>query len=272
MGKHAQAMKAAFFAENPYCIFCGGSTPATTKEHCPPKALFQNKECPEGYIFPACQACNRGTSDDDALIGMLGRMNPFSEENNLDGKVPGLIMNANHQHPGLVSDMLDLSPVQARKAARELNIPRPAGLTYQQSGIVNVTDHMDHSVSVFAKKLSKALYFKATGKIFPSDGEIQLSWFTNVDFFRHGTFPTLDAFKDINAVKPKLERNRKDLSNQFDYRFTVSADGKLCLLRAVFGKAFGFVTILSPVAGTLAAIDQKLATQLGSESAPFKFI
>lgn len=272
MGKHAQAMKAAFFAANRYCIFCGGSTLATTKEHCPPRALFQNKVCPDGYIFPACQSCNGGTSDDDALIAMLGRMNPFSEENNLDGTVPGLIKNANHQHAGLVRDMLDLSPVQARKAARELKIPRPTGLTYQQSGIVNVTEHMDRSVRVFAKKLSKALYFKDTGKIFPSDGEIQLRWFTNVDFFRHGTFPTLDAFAGINAVKPKLERNRKDLSNQFDYRFTVSADGKLCLLRAAFGKAFGFVTILSPVAGTLTAIDQEITAQLGNESEAFKFI
>jgi hypothetical protein len=272
MGKHARAMKAAFFKENPYCIFCGGATPATTKEHCPPSALFQNRHAPEGYVFPACEACNGGTSDDDALIAMLGRMNPFSTENNLDGKVPGLMMNANRQHPGLVRDMLDLSPIQARKAAKDLNIPRPPGLTYQQSGIVNVTDHMDHSVRVFAKKLSKAMYFKETGKIFPNNGEIQLRWFTNVDLFRHGTFPTLDAFAEIAADKPKIERNRQDLSNQFDYRFSVSTDGKLAVLRALFGKAFGLVTILSPIAGTLTDMDRNLCAQTRRESGPFEFI
>lgn len=272
MSKHVRALRAAFFKENPYCIFCGGLTPATTVEHCPPRALFQKKVAPEGYIFPACESCNGGTSDDDALIAMLGRMNPFSNENNLDGKVPGLMMNANRQHPGLVRDMLDLSPVQARKAAKDLNIPRPAGLTYQQSGIVNVTDHMDQSVRVFAKKLSKAVYYKETGKIFPIDGEIQLRWFTNVDLFRHGTFPTLDAFAEIAAAKPKLERNRQDLSNQFDYRFSVSSDGKYAVLRALFGKAFGFVTILSPIAGTLAAMDRNLCAQTGRESGPFEFI
>lgn len=263
MGKHARAMKAAFFKENPYCIFCGGATPATTKEHCPPSALFQNRHAPEGYVFPACEACNGGTSDDDALIAMLGRMNPFSTENNLDGKVPGLMMNANRQHPGLVRDMLDLSPIQARKAAKDLNIPRPPGLTYQQSGIVNVTDHMDHSVRVFAKKLSKAMYFKETGKIFPNNGEIQLRWFTNVDLFRHGTFLTLDAFAEIAADKPKLERNHQDLSNQFDYRFSVSEDRSLALLRTLFGKAFGFVTILSTIPGKLASMDQKISSQTG---------
>lgn len=272
MGKQARAKKAAFFAKNPYCIFCGGATIATTIEHCPPRALFIDRHAPDGYIFPACKACNGGTSDDDALIAMLGRMNPFTTENNLDGKVPGLIKNASRQHPGLIIDMLDLSPVQARKAARDLKITRPAGLTYQQSGIVNVTDHMDQSVRVFAKKLSKAVYFKETGKIFPIDGEIQLNWFTNVDLFRYGTFPVLDAFAEIAADKPKIERNRQDLSNQFDYRFSVSSDGKYAVLRALFGKAFGFVTILSPIAGMLTEMDRNLCIQNGKETGPFQFV
>lgn len=272
MGKHARAMRAAFFAEHPYCIFCGGATPATTKEHCPPRALFQNRHAPDGYVFPACELCNHGTSDDDLLISVLGRMNPFDDEHNIDGKLIGLLRNANQQHPGLARDMLSMSPIEARKAARDLKIKPPAGLTYQQSGIVNITEHMHRSVRVFAKKLSKAIYYKETGEICPADGEIQFLWFSNGDFFKHGSFPALDAFATLNAPIPKLALNRQDLSNQFDYRFSLSADQKLAVLRAVFGKAFGFVTILSTASGVLAGIDAKLKALHDTESGPFEFI
>ena len=65
-----------FLASNPICVFCGGVNPATTVEHCPPRALFQHKHWPEGFDFAACEACNHGTGDQDAIVAMLARMDP----------------------------------------------------------------------------------------------------------------------------------------------------------------------------------------------------
>jgi hypothetical protein len=234
--------------------------------------LFQSKNWPEGFEFPACEACNAGTSDDDVLIAMLGRMDPIANAGNLDGAMNGLVFNASKQHPGLLQQMLKMSAIESRKAARDLNIKPPPGLTYQQAGIVNVTDHMDDAVRTLAGKLSKAVYFMNTGNIFPATGAIQLHWFTNADLFRYGKSPVLDAFASINAPTPKLTRNGKDLHDQFDYRFSLSENMDLAVLRAVFGKAFGLVTIMSPIEGYLQKIDSEMQKKVGKEVGPFKFL
>jgi hypothetical protein len=234
--------------------------------------LFQSRNWPEGFEFPACGTCNAGTADDDVLIALLGRMDPITNAGNLDGAVNGLMYNANKQHPGLLQKMLKMSAVESRKAARDLNIKPPPGLTYQQTGIVNVTDHMDEAVSTLAGKLSKAIYFMTTSHIFPATGSIQLHWFTNADLFRYGKSPVLDAFANIEAPTPKLARNGKDLCGQFDYRFSLSENKDFAVLRAVFGKAFGLGTIMSPEHGYLQKIDAEIQVKIGKEVGPFKFL
>lgn len=272
MGKQARLNSEEYFTKNPFCIFCGGTTRANTREHCPPRALFQLRNWPEGFEFPSCLSCNAGTADDDVLVSLLGRMDPFAHSGDLDGKVSGLIKNANKQYPDLLQQMLSMTASESRKAARALNIKPPRGHTYQQIGIVKVTDDIDKAVCNLARKLSKAIYFKATENIFPTCGSIQLHWFTNADFFKYGTFPALDSFANIQSVKPVLVRNGKDLSDQFDYRYSFSEDHGLAVLRAVFGKSFGIVTIMSPRDGCLQKIDDKLKTKIGKEIGPFRFL
>ena len=89
-----------FLTANPVCAFCGGCTPATTIEHCPPRAMFQHKQWPEGFEFPACEACNKSSSDDDLVVAMLARMDPFENKGNLDGKGPGIVAAVRQQYPG----------------------------------------------------------------------------------------------------------------------------------------------------------------------------
>lgn len=272
MGKEARLNRTAFLKKQPYCIFCGGQQIATTKEHCPPRAFFQHKWWPEGFEFPACEACNNGTGDDDAVVALLGRMDPFHNAGNEDGRVVGLMHNVNKQHPNLLSEMLNMSAAESRRAARSLGIKPPPGLTYQQTGIVNVTEHMDTAVQTLAGKLSKAIYYLETGQIFPIEGQIQFHWFTNTDLFKSGPPPVLEAFKHIEVPVPRLVRNRKNLSDQFDYRYALSDNKELALLRAFFGRAFGFVTISSPVPGKLTSIDAEMQIKTGKESGPFRFL
>ena len=67
--------------------------------------MFQNRQWPEGFEFPACEACNHGSDDHDLLIAMLARMDPFEEKGNKDGKLVGLMKLANKQHPGMFGKM-----------------------------------------------------------------------------------------------------------------------------------------------------------------------
>lgn len=272
MGKESRLNRAAFFEKQPHCIFCGGQQNATTKEHCPPRALFQSKWWPEGFEFPACETCNNGTGDDDVVVALIGRMDPFLNSGNKDGRVAGLMHNVNKQYPGFLKEMVGMSAGESRRAARSLGIKPPPGLTYQQTGIVNVTERMDKAVQTLAGKLSKAIYYLETGQIFPAAGDIQFHWFTNTDLFKSGSPPVLEAFEHIEAPVPRIFRNGQNLSEQFDYRYALSEDKELALLRAVFGRAFGFVTISSPIPGKLQKIDAEMQVKTGQEAGPFRFL
>jgi hypothetical protein len=96
----------AFLIANPVCAFCGGNTPAATIEHCPPRAMFQRRQWPEGFEFPACEACNQDTGDDDLVVAMLARMDPFEDRGNLDGKGPGIMAAVSQQYPGIFGKMM----------------------------------------------------------------------------------------------------------------------------------------------------------------------
>src|SRR5947209_20248260 len=65
-----------FLIRHPICIFCGGSEPATTRDHVPSRQTFHLREWPEGYVFPSCARCNRATKDTEQVMAMLSRMGP----------------------------------------------------------------------------------------------------------------------------------------------------------------------------------------------------
>lgn len=268
MGREARANRAAFFKQNPRCAFCGGETLATTKEHCPPRALFQNKEWPEGFEFPACEQCNHGTTDHDVLVAMLARLDPIHDLGDRDGRLTGMLRNASNQHPGLLRDMVNVRASAARRIAREYGIPKPKGTTYRDMGIVNVTDHMDRAVTTLSRKLTKAIYYRETGHVFPVGGEIYLHWFTNTDLFKGRPPPVLDAFAHIEATVPRLVRNKKSLVDQFDYRLSFVDEPKIALLRAVFGRAFGSVTMAAPNEGVISRLIAEMKTKTGNDG-PF---
>ena len=66
--------RAQFFSAHPWCCFCGGSAPATTEDHIPGRAIFDSRNWPEGYSFPACDTCNGLTRFDEIIITMLSRI------------------------------------------------------------------------------------------------------------------------------------------------------------------------------------------------------
>lgn len=222
------------------CIFCGGLKPATTIDHVPPKIIFSNRAWPEGFEFPACEACNNGTSDNDVVVGLMARM-ARDDEN-----IVGLLKNIRSQRPDFIHKMLDISNVEARKAAKRFNLEKPAGMTYKELGVVNVTDAMDDSVRILASKLTKAVYYKLTNQIFPSNGGLLFNWFTNAQRYEYGKIYVLDGLSQFNYSSEVLKRNSKCLRDQFDYRYSLSDEGTIHLLQVVFGAAFGFVTIFSP--------------------------
>src|ERR1700676_5107432 len=71
--KRMQSATQKFLAQYPACCFCGGLRPATTREHMPPKSLFDDSHRPDKLVMPACNECNGATSTADLTVAMISR-------------------------------------------------------------------------------------------------------------------------------------------------------------------------------------------------------
>lgn len=251
------------------CIFCGGQRPATTEEHCPPRALFRDKQWPEGYIFPACDICNGGSSDDDLMVAFLAQM---TQTGNGHKKASGLIYQVNRQFPGFIESMFQRSAVEARRTARRLGLRPSPGETYKDLPVVNLPEETHKCVGVLAAKLTKAVFFKQTHTIFPTDGGILFQWFTNAQKMEHGRIVLLDALSHFAAMSVPKRRNGKDLTDQFDYKYSVDEYGALHILQVVFGDVFGFVSIFSQVPGRLESMEERIKKAHPELDSPFKLL
>lgn len=270
MGKIVRQRKHEFLAANPFCIFCGGTAASTTIEHCPPRAMFQNKQWPEGFDFPSCGPCNNGTSDQDLLVSMIARSDPFTNQGDSDGRSLGLMKMVNKQYPGLFGKML-MSPREARQHNRGAGVVPALGHTHQQSGVVKVPPEMHAAVGVFAAKLSKAIYFMHSRRAFPNHGCLMLNWFTNEQLFREGKYVLFDLLKNQQGIAPKPERGGKYLNDQFEYKLALSPEFDVFVLQACFGKGFGFVVFGCTTAGNLESIMARVEKEHGGK-VPFVYL
>lgn len=257
-----------FLLRHPLCAFCGDA--ATTIEHCPPRALFQERAWPEGFEFPACESCNSGTADIDLVVSMLARMDPIGNAGDTDGKQAGYMRNVNGGFPRLFREMMPTA-VEARRFNRQCGIVPGPGQSHQQVCPVKVPKDIDAAVCVFARKLTQAIFYQKTRTIFPSSGRLALNWFTNADLFREGRYIVFELLKQIGGEVPVLQRAGTNLSSQFQFKWSISDDGRYVVLQALFGNAFGFVVLGSLAPGILEEMFARLTQKTGN-AGPFKFV
>jgi 5-methylcytosine-specific restriction endonuclease McrA len=62
-----------FLKNHPFCCFCGEDIAAETREHMPPKSLFDGSHRPDKLVMPACKKCNSGTSTSDLVTSIVSR-------------------------------------------------------------------------------------------------------------------------------------------------------------------------------------------------------
>jgi hypothetical protein len=263
--------KDAFFIAHPNCIFCGGAEKATTIEHCPPRAMFQFRQWPDGFEFPACSSCNHGTADHDLIIALLARTDPFTEAGNRDGRMPMIIESVHQKHPSMIGKMMP-NALESRTLNRKLGIVPPPGLTNQEAGPVRVTEEMHRAVEVFAAKLTKAVYYMRTNNVFPSEGRIALKWFTNSELITNqGRYVVFDLLQQLDGLAPALVRSNSLLNDQFEYKISISPDGDILALQARFGNGFGFAVFASTDRAKLDASFESISRRTGKPS-PFVLV
>jgi hypothetical protein len=253
------------------CIYCGGGREATTWDHCPPRSLFMNKQWPEGFVFPSCEACNHGTSNDDLMVAFLAQMEPNADAAQI-AKGKGLMHMVNKQFPGILEEMFGMSITERRATARRLRMQPEAGQTYKELGLAHIPDYAHVAVGSLARKLSMALFFRETGNAFPEDGGIMFHWFTNATLREYGQIIALEASMDIPGLSPPLQRGGKNLEGQFSCLYSVDGAGELHMLRVVFGKVFGFMSLFSQQAGRIERVHDQAHQNVRSDEYLWRFV
>ncbi len=232
-----QALTQAEFLElNPLCCFCGGAVPATTRDHVPPRIAFHNKEWPEGFEFPACEACNGGTKlldQEFALLcaygGFEGPVSP-SRMKQFTKTFTGVLNN----NPSLAIG-LRMTSNQKRHAMKRLGRSLPLGSTYNEQPIIKLPPKAELAHEVLAFKLGCALHYRHFKKALPQTGKVANAMNTNFSVITEGIS---EDFLKVTTLAPPPMRGKKNLRGQFEYRFTPPNDMGVGVYICKFGDSF----------------------------------
>lgn len=197
---------AAILEKSPWCIYCGGETPANTIDHMPPIQMFLARQRPKGLEFPACNDCNQGTRHADLVAALMGRMYPDAKGESAQQEVKKLLSAIANNIPGLLEEM-EVGRAGQKLARRRIpNMPHDGGVLRANGPIV--TRHM----KMFGAKLGFAFHYEAHKTPIPIAGGVQPMYFTNVNAAR-GELPM-----DLIALLPEpktLEQGSRTVSEQF---------------------------------------------------------
>jgi hypothetical protein len=227
-----QRRKRLFLAKHLWCCFCGGSVRATTIDHVPARALFIGRAWPEGYEFPACDACNAASRASENVVAAISRCRP-------DPKTPGelaelrrLVEGIRNNDSATFLEMTD--PVFKAQIARQsssLILPRHF---VDNLPVIHLGPLTLRHLAVFAEKLTKALHYLHTDNIVSPNGRVYKAVYSNSKIALDG----LPVVYEALPATPKMTRNKTVLNDQFHYRYGITRDHLCSQFTAWFRDSF----------------------------------
>ena len=224
--KHSATKK--FITQYPKCCFCAGSRDSATREHMPPKALFDRSHRPDKLVMPACDECNGGTSTADLVAAIVSRWNYNSGETEREDH-HRLINRARKHHPEIVSewrsntDLLSRIKAVAHLEKHGVSVPPDAGL-------VSIGPLTIQQLNLFAHKVVLALFFEQFKTPLTDAGRFCAFWRRKEDFAKEGVPRELLEMMHHYGT---LEQGRWTAKEEFEYRFNFN-EGEgiyMCLAR-----------------------------------------
>jgi hypothetical protein len=217
----------------PDCCFCGSLPRATTREHMPPKALFDASHRPDKLIMPACGECNHGTKIADLTASILSRWHmDLNDRQRQDHQ--RLVGGVRNNNPELIDEWISLSlldRLKAKRHLREQGVPVPAN-----AGLASIGPLTIRQMNLFSHKVVLGLYFEHFRKPIPNAGRLCAYWRTKEDMFRGGVPPMLlEMMKQYGT----LEQGKWNVREVFEYRFELNEkEGLFACLARLRGSLF----------------------------------
>jgi hypothetical protein len=195
--------------------------------------LFDRREWPEGYAFPACESCNGASKNAEHKLALLVRIDAEREDDPVRRReFQKYLIGMRNNFPGL------LKPLSANEKRRYL---KSEGIT-RSPGVALVDIHAagieaEAAVELFEIALAKLLRWKHTGNIVRWGEGVKAAWYSNASF---NAFTESEEAKFYTGlpVCPPIKRNGRDLSDQFAYRYGKDDARELSVFLIAFRNSF----------------------------------
>jgi hypothetical protein len=219
--------KKRFLTKHPYCCFCGGTEPSVEIDHVPPKACFHRDFFPEGFEFPACSACNRGSKKDDQICGFYTQLLDFNQSNRTARDTERLLELRDaiaRNYPDALPDLSTAVPIQK---VGSIITPSPIAVSVQTNA------QLLQSLPTLQRKLTHALYYRDTGKSL-----------TKAHTFQSGVYQIQGSPNILSEYFSRLLPNHivgsriniKNYGERFIYKSGYKEDEDFFVYAAQFGK------------------------------------
>jgi len=228
-------LRAQILGTTSFCIYCGGTTRATTIDHIPPRALFELRRRPKGLEFPACEDCNSGSRTDDLIAAALSRAYPDPRTLPETQENRKLFKAAARDCPGLLEEL--------KPTYRQSKIVRNQNYFPTGGGALNCRGpRLNEAIHRFAAKMGCALHFHLTGVPLSDNGAIAAWWLTNFQFLQ-GDLP--QELIDMMGPPQTLRQGRWNVGEQFSYASLATKEGRSSAHFATFRLSFAICAFVS---------------------------
>ena len=231
-------LRREFLKKHPICCFCGGTKRSTTEDHVPSRAMFDNRQWPEGFNFPACDSCNSSTRHDEQIVAMLSIIYPDASTDAQKQQVEERMSAVAHNYPEVIEEM-QLSEEQLKSFLRKHKVSLPEGTSTSDVPLLSLKGRrLNQAVESFGRKLFSALHYKHTNQIIPQEGGIALIWYSNIQI-KDQEIP--QEFAKVLNRFPTIIRCNTSLHEQFFYRFGISANKETAAYLVFFRESFAML-------------------------------
>ena len=220
-------LKEIILNRNPYCIYCGGDTFATSVDHVPPRAMFALRSRPQGLEFSACDHCNNISGRDELVAAFLSRAYPDSKTDKEKNELRELVRDVSKNFPCLLEEMTP--SFRQSRLYRNSGIPLDGGALNCNGKILN------KHINRFAAKTGFALHYELTKKVVPNGGAAYVRWYTNYNAIQGDLPHDLISFLGDPTT---LKQGKWEVPEQFLYSSKATEDGHMSAHFASFRRSF----------------------------------
>lgn len=212
--------------DHPICYFCA-TAPTEVPDHVPSRQCFKGRVGPEGFEFPACDRCNRKSSQFEQAVALYMRMADQSDDAHIDEDAKKLVQGVANNNRNLLPRM-NFTAREARRIHGQRGSKPRWNHTYSES-IFEIPADGHAAFVAFSRRLACALYYKEVGHPVPLDYRIATVWAQIID-------PRAREIESAKALLPNTtltNRGNINIGDQFEYQWGYEPD-------AVFGFSANF--------------------------------